>query len=234
MQKAYAGIMRIKNFIYMKSLLFLCLGALQPIAFGTQGATNAAPNASEAPPAKEGTGLTVAEAAAAVQAVELGSLPAVEPAAAAAAVFAKINPRWHKWEMGIIDDYARKNNWPPLSVDSIRIVPYNKWQNQVGTSFQVNLKTGDVVVFSGQQEASKVRPFKLQAPELEDLKKLLGSKSFSDLATENRGAGLDGTTLFIESDWQGEYRWRLYWGDAPYPLDEISLIVSKAYQRERK
>lgn len=149
-------------------------------------------------------------------------------------VFPKIKPRRNKWGLDLIEQHGRKNGWRALPADSVRIIPYNGLSNTVSTGFQVDLSTGEVKVLSGAQDVPKIRSFKLQSPELEDLKKLLESKSYHNLTEEGRAPGLDGATLLVESDWQGEYRWRLYWVDEPYPLAEIAAIVQKAYARDQQ
>lgn len=170
------------------------------------------------------------DARGAAEAVKADETTVVEQKAQQA-VFPKITSRWHKWQLDLIEQHGRKNGWQSLPANSVRIV--GQAMDFVGTGLQVDLSSGEVKVLSGPQDVPKIRSFKLQSSELEDLKKLLESKSYRDLAEEGRPPGLDGATQLVESDWKGEYRWRLYWVDKPYPLDAITAIVQKAYQRER-
>lgn len=209
--------------LYPGSLLFLFLCALLPLVgvAGSAVADSAVPQAVADPLTAAVS--PVAESPSAAAAAEAAASPAV--------VFPKITSRWNKWGLDLIEQHGRKNGWQPLEADSLRIV--GQPQGLVGQGSLVNLKTGEVTVLSGSQDATNVRPYRLQAPELEDLKKILTSKAYADLATEGRPAGLDGASLLVESDWQGQYRWHLYWVDVPPPLAQIQGILQKAQTRER-
>lgn len=150
---------------------------------------------------------------------------------ATASVFPKVETRWRKWELRLIDEYAQKNNWQALPPDSVRVIPYSAAANGVETAFEVNLNTGEVAALGGKADAPNIRPFKLQGTELEDLRRALESKQFHNLSEEKQMAGEGDRSLLVETNWQGQYLWRLYWGDIPPELKEIEALIRKAYDR---
>lgn len=198
--------------------LFLLSACILHPAFGVENGSNEAAEPKAAGSNAAEGGLAAAEAP-------------LAKATAGTSVFPNVTTRWRKWEMGVVAEHALKNNWQPLPADSVRIIPYNGFANGVETSFQVNLNTGEVTVLSGRGDPPKIRAFKLQGTELENVRRVLESKQFLNLVEENQMIGRAGSSLLVESNWKGEYRWRLHWGDIPPELKEIEALIRKAYDR---
>lgn len=153
--------------------------------------------------------------------------PADNNEAKVAAIFPKINAKWQKWQLGQMAEKGAKYGWKPLAADSVRIVGRG--------TYEVDLATGKVAQWGGPTQGpdgKATKTFTLPKMELANLIKLLESKEFRDLSTENT-QGLDGWTMLVESDLGGNYQWRLYWGGQfPKVLDDIVALVSNAAARK--
>lgn len=154
--------------------------------------------------------------------------PAGSKEAQVAEIFPKINTKWQKWPLGQMAEKGAKYGWKPLAADSVRIVG-------LSGAYEVDLATGKVTQWGGPTQGTDgkaTKTFTLPKMELADLIKLLESKEFRDLSTENT-QGLDGWTMLVESDLGGNYQWRLYWGGQfPKVLDDIAALVSNAAARK--